>query len=338
MKERMNKKRMIEDKRGQMSIDFLVGISLFILALSFVAVSISGMFLPFQTETIDLNSVSYRTSVILVEDAGYWNDGGNNGEDWENNINNTERIGLAIDKMHPNELELNKLTMFGDETEIDNEDLADKLGLYRIISDSKVYYGYNIALTSLDGEILVLRGSEIPEYGDVSSMKRIVKAQIGTEFIVVKLNGDPEENDKALFKTTNPEEDIIMVVKGWMVSQEGINPDLKFIYIDEEGNKLSLGTDYWIWIKNETSYFVSQTASLPSENPKSPDIPLPNIPYNTTAELKIKISKNALHIGENLIGIKFDHIVIEESGCVNLDELEKTIISEPAILKVNIWN
>lgn len=337
MKEKM-KKRMIEDKRGQMSIDFLVGISLFILALSFVAVSVSGMFLPFQTETIDLNSVSYRTSVILVEDAGYWSDGANDGEDWENHVNNISRIGLAINKMHPNELELNKLAIFGDEAEIDDEELSDKLGLYRIIGDSKVYYGYNIALTSLGGEVLALRGSEIPEYGDVSSMKRIVNAQTNSVYIIEELKGNPEANNKALFSITNPEEDIVMIIKGWMVSQEGISPDLKFIYIDEEGNKLNLGTDYWVWIKNETTYFELQTTTSP--NPQLPDIPLPDIPYNNTAELKIKISKDAMHVEENLIGIKFDHIVIEEDEeeCVNLDELEKTIISGPAILNVNVWN
>ena len=335
MKEKMNRKRMIEDKRGQMSIDFLVGISLFILALSFVAVSISGMFLPFQTETIDLNSVSYRTSVILVEDAGYWSNENNNGEDWENNIGSTKRIGLAIDKMHPNELELNKLTIFRDETEINNEELTNKLGLYRMIGENKVYYGYNIALISLGGEVLMSRGDEIPEYGDVSSMKRIVNAQTDSEFIIEKLKGNPEANDKALFNITNQEKDIIILIKGWKVSQEEQNPILEFINI--EGSKISLGSDYWVQLKNETNYFVMQTASLPSENPESPKIPLPDIPYNTTAELKIKISKNALHTGVNDIDIRFIHIVIEEKGRINLDEIEETIISEPAILKVNIW-
>lgn len=333
MKEKM-KKRMIEDKRGQMSIDFLVGISLFILALSFVAVSVSGMFLPFQTETIDLNSVSYRTSVILVEDAGYWSDGANDGEDWENHVNNISRIGLAIDKMHPNELELNKLAIFGDEAEIDDEELSDKLGLYRIIGDSKVYYGYNIALTSLDGEVLITRGDEIPEYGDVSSMKRIVNAQTDSVYVIEKLKGNPKENDKALFNTTNPEEDIVMVIGNIVV--QGSNPELMFVYVDDEGNKLNYGDDYWIWIKNETSYFESQATNSP--NMQHPDILLPDVPYNTTAEVKIKISKSVLHTGENLIEIKFKHIVIEESGRINLDNLEKTIISESTILKVNIWN
>ena len=171
----VRKRKMLKDERGQLSIDFLVGISLFILALLFMAHFIPGMFVPFQSETIDLNSVAYRTSVILVEDPGWWD----NGEDWENHIENVSRVGLAIDKEHPNMLNKSKRYVFENETLIDNENLADKLGLYRMIGDNKIDYGYNISIEHLNGSILATRGEIPPEYGDVVKTKRIVWMQTG---------------------------------------------------------------------------------------------------------------------------------------------------------------
>ena len=321
---------MIKDKRGQMGIDFIVGISIFMLALLFFVSVISGMFLPFQTETIDLNSVSYRTSVILVEDAGYWNDGTNDGEDWENNIDSTKRIGLAIDKMHPNELELNKLTIFRDETEISDKELSNKLGLYRIIGDSKVYYGFNIVLTSLGGEVLMSRGDEIPEYGDVSSMKRIVNTQTDSAYLLTTLKGDlPLPNNKARFSVTKKDEDITIIVGDLIVDTEPNNPKMEHIKIlNKSPSLLEKGIDYKVWIDNSTGNF--EFLDTPMQ--------LPPYPYNSTSLMKITIYKDAFIDGVNEIEVKFTGIKIIEEGCVNLDELEKTIISEPAILKVNIWN
>jgi len=158
---------------------------------------IPGMFVPFQSETIDLNSVAYRTSVILVEDPGCWDDG----EDWENHIENVSRVGLAIDKEHPNMLNLSKIDVFDNATQITNEDLTDKLGLYRIIGDNPIDYGYNITIVDSDKNILAARGEIPPEYGDVVKMKRIVWTHIGSQ-ILMEHGGELEgasSPTKALF-------------------------------------------------------------------------------------------------------------------------------------------
>ena len=171
---------MLKDERGQLSIDFLVGISLFILALLFMAHFIPGMFVPFQSETIDLSSVAYRTSVILVEDPGWWDNetGADYGEGWQkdNHLANVRRVGLAIDKEHPNVLKMSKITGFN--TQIDDANLTDKLGLYRNIGGNPIDYGYNITIVNASNTILAARGEIPPEYGDVVKMKRIASVQI----------------------------------------------------------------------------------------------------------------------------------------------------------------
>jgi hypothetical protein len=169
----VRKRKMLKDERGQLSIDFLVGISLFILALVFMAHFIPGMFVPFQSETIDLNSVAYRTSVILVEDPGWWDNVSHNGEDWEDHITDTSRIGLAIDKEHPNVLMMNKITGFENCTDTN---LTRQLGLYRIIGGNRIDYGYNITLQFQGDEWggTRMRGKSAPSSGDVVKMKRTV--------------------------------------------------------------------------------------------------------------------------------------------------------------------
>ena len=325
-----NSKGFYRNEEAQLGIDFVVGMSIFLLALSFVVVTISGMFLPFQTEVIDTNSVSYRTSVILVEDPGYWNDGTNEGKDWENHIDNVSRIGLAVDKENPNVLGIDKLSAFKDETQIDDKKLSKKLGLYRIIGDTKVYYGYNIALTSLDGEVLALRGSEIPEYGDVSSMKRIVNAQTDSVYFPITLKGDlPLPNDKARFNVTKKDEDVTIIVGDLIVDTDPNNPKMEHIKIlSKSPSLLDKDIDYKVWVDNNTGNFELL------ETPMW----LPPYPYNSTSLMKITIYKHAFIDGVNEIEVKFTGIKIIEEGCVILDELEKTIMSEPAILNVNIWN
>ena len=170
----VRKRKMLKDERGQLSIDFLVGISLFILALLFMAHFIPGMFVPFQSETIDLSSVAYRTSVILVEDPGWWNGtgaGADYGTDWdtEAHIDSVSRVGLAIDKEHPNVL--SKIDGFKN---CSDTNLSDKLGLYRMIGGNPIYYGYNITIVNASGNILAAKGEIPPKYGDVVKIKRIV--------------------------------------------------------------------------------------------------------------------------------------------------------------------
>lgn len=55
---------------GQISIDFLVGISIFLLTLAFMIQFIPGLFMSVSGEG-SLNSVAYRTATILAEDPGW---------------------------------------------------------------------------------------------------------------------------------------------------------------------------------------------------------------------------------------------------------------------------
>ena len=59
------------DENANLSIDFLVGFTIFILAFIWVVSIIPGLLIGLQSNTIDYDAVAYRTGVILVEDPGY---------------------------------------------------------------------------------------------------------------------------------------------------------------------------------------------------------------------------------------------------------------------------
>jgi hypothetical protein len=105
----------IRDDAGNMSIDFLVGFTIFLLAFIWVATMIPGLLIGLQSYTIDYDAVAYRTGVLLVEDPGWPAIPG-----WETYNDqqkyNMTRFGLAISKDTPNILSDNKINRFFNKT------------------------------------------------------------------------------------------------------------------------------------------------------------------------------------------------------------------------------
>ena len=58
------------DDTANLSIDFLAGFTIFMIAFIYVATLIPGLLLGLQGSTIDYSGVAYRTGVILVGDPG----------------------------------------------------------------------------------------------------------------------------------------------------------------------------------------------------------------------------------------------------------------------------
>jgi len=134
------------DDTGQSNIDFLFGISVFLLTFIYAATFIPGLFSLYQPASIDLNSVAYRTSAMLAEDPGWYTyavNGNLTGDTaWETHDNNLSRIGLAVDKEHPGVLLIDKINKLN---EINYPVVKDKLGL-----NGTVKYDINISIVMND--------------------------------------------------------------------------------------------------------------------------------------------------------------------------------------------
>ncbi|MHC1585473.1 MAG: DUF7287 family protein [Candidatus Syntropharchaeia archaeon] len=141
---------------GQISIDFITAIAIFMLMFTFLVLQIPGIFVPFQTTVTDLQPVAYRTSVILVEDCGWWN---NTHTQWETEISDPSkisRIGLAknkpgSDRGIPNLLSKDKIEGLKSLYQNTNySSIQEKLGLKTSIRS----YDYNISLRNSTGSLL----------------------------------------------------------------------------------------------------------------------------------------------------------------------------------------
>lgn len=148
------------------SIDFLVGFTIFMVALIAVASMVPGLLAGLQSSGIDYDAVAYRTGVILTEDPGWPVD-----PPWEaydvNHKDEIERIGLAVSKDAPNILFSTKIEKFFNTSFFDPEDYRSK------VIFGEIPYSYNITLRSLDWTYNHKVGQETPEgYGYI---RRVVK-------------------------------------------------------------------------------------------------------------------------------------------------------------------
>ncbi|EJG06287.1 MAG: hypothetical protein PHU26_06135 [Methanofollis liminatans] len=154
-----------------MSIDFLAGFTIFLLSLIVAAGMVPGMLAGLQSATIDYDGVAYRTSVILAEDPGWFEDvNGGVGSRWEiKRDDEIQRMGLAVSKETPNILSIAKVARFLNQTKY-REDPA----FYRSrVFFSDIPYSFNITLKAKDESFEYHLGDETPD-GEYGSIRRVV--------------------------------------------------------------------------------------------------------------------------------------------------------------------
>ena len=162
-----------------MSLDFLVGFTIFMLALIMVVSMVPGLLANLQSSGIDYDAVAYRTGVILVEDPGWPAN-----PPWElidrDHKDEIDRIGLAVSKETPNILLSTKVERFFDASFFDPDDYHSKA----IFGD--IPYSYSISLSSEDALIGQTGDPLPPGYGYI---RRAVKIKEANSVAVIA--GDP---------------------------------------------------------------------------------------------------------------------------------------------------
>jgi hypothetical protein len=154
---------------GLLSIDFIAGFTIFMIAFIIVITMVSGLLVGLSSRSIDFDAIAYRTGAILAEDAG---DPGGAGDlndpkapGWEvKDLASTAekkeivRLGLAISKNFPNILSPAKVDKFFYQnaglTDNDNLSYKQKLMLFNFnnkdLSTIPTFYHFNIRFKSLD--------------------------------------------------------------------------------------------------------------------------------------------------------------------------------------------
>jgi len=143
------------DEDGLMSLDFLAGFTIFMLALVMVVSMVPGLLAGLESSGIDYDAVAYRTGVILVEDPGWpvyppWE---MNDEFHKDEI---QRMGLAVSRETPNILLSTKVEKFFNNSFFDRSDYRNKA----IFGD--IPYSYNFSIRSEDGVYNKTTGDPLP--------------------------------------------------------------------------------------------------------------------------------------------------------------------------------
>jgi hypothetical protein len=165
------------DDSGVLSIDFLVGFTIFILAFIWVVSMIPGLLIGLQAYTIDYDAVAYRTGVILVEDPGYPDYIEPNLPYWEFRQNfSVSRFGLAVSRDTPNILSQDKVNRF-----FTNISEGGPLGGFAYPKDyqEKVIFGdypyrFNISLRDIDRNVTRSVGDVRPLNSSYGYIRRLV--------------------------------------------------------------------------------------------------------------------------------------------------------------------
>ncbi len=153
---------------GALSIDFIAGFTIFLIAFIWVLSMIPGLLIGLQAYTIDYDAVAYRTGVILVEDPGW-----PASPPWESQQNfSVTRFGLAVSRDTPNILSQEKVDRFFCTTSVYGA-FAYPDDYHQRVIFGDYPYRFNISLLDTEGNRLQSVGDVIPEgYGYI---RRVVK-------------------------------------------------------------------------------------------------------------------------------------------------------------------
>ncbi|MCX9083885.1 MAG: hypothetical protein OIN87_03685 [Candidatus Methanoperedens sp.] len=133
------------DIKGQMSLDYVIGVSIFILAFFFLLSVLSNLLLPFQFNSDETRSMADRISTVLVETSN----------------------GVAIGDTSPNIVDKDKIIQLNSDlnNNVTYESRRDQLGLLT----STLKYNINVSLLCLNNTLYpdpvnpILLGGAIPD-------------------------------------------------------------------------------------------------------------------------------------------------------------------------------
>lgn len=148
------------DNKGQITIDYLIGVIIFLFTVIFIFNYTSGIFTPFHSNSDEITLIADRTSTALVE-----------------------KILSEGDESVPNMVNKEKVENFFTELDTNYAGTTDYLGL----NGSYLKYDFNVTMEN-QTSVMNMAGKRIPSGVNVGQTKRIV---------LIK-NGDTGETETAI--------------------------------------------------------------------------------------------------------------------------------------------
>ncbi|MCS7122226.1 MAG: hypothetical protein NZ895_06485 [Archaeoglobaceae archaeon] len=168
-------------EEGKLSLDLLVGLSIFLIVFIFVANFLPEVFADVRNE-ITLAHETYKVTVVLAETKGYWKNVESNGTDWEKHqVCSKDYVFVpGLSKGQPDHLSFEKVKNFSKTCNQCIEKCKKALGLdvsnvrFRISLESLQSKPYDRALIRYFGTPLLDVGDPLPSSGNVFRFERFV--------------------------------------------------------------------------------------------------------------------------------------------------------------------
>lgn len=161
---------LIKDSGGQISMDYIAGIVIFMLAFIFLFQTLSTLFIPFQSNSDEIKSMSDRVAMVLVESTD----------------------GLASSPVEPNIISLTRARVLNDMMNDSSnysyspsyDSVIKTLGLYSETTD----YNLNVSLTYINNSVYMLDGKPVLYNGPV--MPQDVNVAQTIRLVYIEQTGD----------------------------------------------------------------------------------------------------------------------------------------------------
>jgi hypothetical protein len=322
------------DDRGQIAMDFLLGVSLVLIAIGFTVQFVPGIFISSFAGEEKLGYAAYRTSCILTEDPGWWSNSTSSGTDWEKHSTDVQRLGLAVDDdvnsrltETPNMLSKEKLIQLKQLSDFDEMEFIRRLGLFDNVKGTQMNYGYNISFL-MAGKPVVIRnhtmviGSSLMPGQNMAKISRIVLIETGNISVfdgryMGRYAG--HENISYISIKGPLSENVTIQITNFNVS--GSNAE--FVSASLNGSTLLQSSNYTLQKRSLYGNFSSYSSSSPLVENDSLRIDLNKSLFSSNASYQLRLN--------------FDDAVFPQSSHLLIynENIEKRY--EPALLIVEVW-
>jgi len=161
----------MQNERGQVSLDYIIGITLFIIAFLFVYNLLTSLLLPFQLNADEVKPMAERASTVLVESSS----------------------GLAISESNPNVIDMDKVIQL--DSDLNDPSIYDtklkELGL----STTNINYNINVSLRYINNTLypdpsnsfrsLLKAGKTPDESSNVGKITRVVYLSQNSQILIL---------------------------------------------------------------------------------------------------------------------------------------------------------
>ncbi|MBE8540428.1 hypothetical protein [Geoglobus acetivorans] len=223
----------MRNDEGKLSLDILIGLTIFLLSFIFIIQYIPAIFASERSE-IYLYPLTYRISALLVEDPGYWSNGSVNGTDWEKYYTqqNVEvrpgLMGSQVNVLNPEKIDALKNLYLS----AGKDGIRKALGLE---TPDRVF-GFNISLQLLSsnssnlrystygGQPMLLIGDPIPDWKNVAKYERIIAFENTTSVSNISSKVDTPNTVNYEFNVDTPVGSFVIVITGRNDNQSATEP------------------------------------------------------------------------------------------------------------------